>query len=141
MHTPTTISSFNGHIVDLVELCKQSNCLLLFFNKSCIGCTGRAIPLAYKLSKDFTNLNILIIHSDFGTDKTTLEDINALFRTGEAPFQIYNDSEAKLYQHFKCEGVPHWIILNKEANISRSIFGSQEAAQNRLYYALEENIR
>jgi len=42
-----------------------------------------------------------------------------------------------VYDHFKAEGTTHWIVLDKELEIFRSIFGSQQQSQRRLWYALE----
>lgn len=112
--------------------------LLLFFNKNCLGCTGRAIPFAYELMKQYTNLHIHVIHSDFGKSETNFDELNALFSSGQAPFPIFHDKGASLYHHFQCQGVPHWILLDNQANVYRSIFGSQNGAQNRLSYALDE---
>lgn len=133
------LNSFCGKQIDLNELNESK--LLLFFNKNCLGCTGRAIPFAYELMSEHTKLSIHVIHSDFGLTKTNIHEINELFSAGKSPFPIYIDKDASLYKHFQCEGVPHWILLDRKNNVIRSIFGSQTGAKNRLTYAIEEVIK
>lgn len=133
------LKSYCDKQIDLNKLYESK--LLLFFNKNCLGCTGRAIPFAHKLMKQYKELPIFIIHSDFGQNETSINELNALFSAGHSPFPIFIDKQGALHNQFQCEGVPHWILLDKQNNINRSIFGSQEGAQNRISYAIEEVIK
>ena len=130
--------TLDKEIVYLNELYKNKNLLILFFNIQCLGCTGRAIPLAYKLNKEFKNIEVIAIHSNFSDHEIKKQDILDIFTIKTLPFSIYFDNGKKLFEEFKCEGTPHWILISQEGEIIRSIFGSQEGAQNRLYYALDE---
>lgn len=124
------------NLKDLLAVDKVN--LLLFYNTDCLGCTGRAIPFAYELMKSHPDkLNLIVVHVDFGRDidKTAILDI---FRSKQSPFPIYRDQKAQLYNALQCEGTPHWVVLNDDAEISHSIFGSQANAQLRLHYILEE---
>jgi hypothetical protein len=111
--------------------------VLLFYNTYCLGCTGRAIPFAYELSKDFPELNLIVIHTNFGNQTFSKTEILDIFRAKTSPFEIYIDPDAEAYKYYKCEGTPHWVVLNQKLEIFRSIFGSQNQSQNRLFYALE----
>jgi len=113
--------------------------LLLFYNNQCLGCTGRAIPFAYKLQNEFA-CRLILIHSDFGRVSTE-EEIKSIFTVTEIPFEIYKDENHQLYNHFNCEGTPHWVLFNQQAEVIQSIFGSQANAQNRLFYSLDEVTR
>lgn len=118
-------------------LIKEKTNLILFYNTYCIGCTGRAIPFAYKLTKSFPELNVILIHTNFGNQSFTKSQILDIFTSKSSPFDIYIDAEANVYNNFKCEGTPHWVVLDREFQTFRSIFGSQIQSQNRLFYALE----
>lgn len=132
------VQDFNGNKIDLLSKYKNEALLLLFYNNQCLGCTGRAIPLANKLQKQFKNIKVIGIHSNFGNNNITEKDIKSIFTIDYLPFPIYVDVNHKVYDKFKCEGTPHWIVISKDLKLSHSIFGSQTGAQNRLLYALEE---
>lgn len=136
--TSIIVTDFQGAKINLVEKFGDQAILLLFYNNSCLGCTGRAIPLAYEIQKEYSQLKVIGIHSNFGNQKATEEDIRSIFTIDELPFPIYLDEEHKLYDQFQCEGTPHWILIDKEGRIFNSIFGSQSGAQNRLFYAIDE---
>ncbi|MDO5522417.1 MAG: redoxin domain-containing protein [Bacteroidia bacterium] len=136
-----TVKSLDGETVDIAEIYRGKNLLILFFNIQCLGCVGRAIPLAYDYLHEFKNLNVTAIHTPFGKEIVTQEDIINVFTRKKLPFPIYFDIEKTNYEKFECEGTPHWILMDKQGNVTRSIFGSQENAQTRLLYALEELAR
>ena len=132
------VKSLDGDPVDLMEIYSGKPLLILFFNIQCLGCVGRAIPLAYDYLQEFKNLNVVAIHTAFGKKVVTKDDIINIFTLKELPFPIYLDIENTNYEKFDCEGTPHWILMDKEGNVTRSIFGSQDGSQTRLIYALEE---
>ncbi|WP_019037218.1 TlpA family protein disulfide reductase [Psychroflexus tropicus] len=111
--------------------------LILFYNTFCLGCTGRAIPFAFELTKDFPKLNLIVIHTNFGNQSFSKSEILDIFRSKSSPFEIYIDPNAEAYKYFECEGTPHWIVLDLKLQQFRSIFGSQTQAQQMLFYALE----
>jgi peroxiredoxin len=132
------LKTLKGEIRTLKNLMKKKKVnLLLFYNTYCMGCTGRAIPFAYELTKDFPEVNLIVIHTNFGNQTFSENEILDIFTTKTSPFNIYIDPNAEAYKHFQCEGIPHWIVLDQELQIFRSIFGSQNQAQQRLWYALE----
>ncbi len=136
-----TVKSLDGETVDLMEIYRGKPLLILFFNVQCLGCVGRAIPMAYNYLQEFKNLNVVAIHTTFGKEAATKEDIINIFTSKELPFPIYFDIEKSNYEKFECGGTPHWILMDKNGNVSKSIFGSQHGSLNRLIYALEELIR
>lgn len=133
-----TLFDLNGQSIRLDQLIDGKASLLLFYNNQCLGCTGRAIPYAYELQQDFPEAQVIGIHSNFNGLQATKQEINEVFTSGESPFPIFNDNGRKLYDHFKAEGTPHWVLFNKEGKMINSVFGSQANAQNRLWYALNE---
>jgi thiol-disulfide isomerase/thioredoxin len=135
------LSTLDGEEIDLIKEYKNKPLLILFYNNQCLGCTGRAIPLAYKFSKEYPELSVVAIHSTFGNQIINKQNILDIFTTKETPFPIYMDQHHKWFDFFNCEGTPHWIILNSNAQIFKSFYGSQENSQNRLYYALEELLK
>lgn len=112
--------------------------LILFYNTNCLGCTGRAIPLAYKLHKKHSFLKLTVIHSNFRKVPFTKEEVLSVFTDQESPIEIYREEYHQLYDFFECEGTPHWILMNDKQEILYSFFGSQDGAQMKLQYAIEE---
>lgn len=139
---PTEIiaKTLEGNTVDLAKIYSGKPLLILFFNIQCLGCVGRAIPLAFDYLQEFENLNVVAIHTVFGKEVVTKDDIINIFTQKELPFPIYFDIGKTNYENFACEGTPHWVLMNGDGHIVRSFFGSQEGAQTRLMYALEELI-
>lgn len=135
--TSIKVTDFNQNEVDLLEKYANKILLLLFYNNACLGCTGRAIPLAYKFKQTYKDIEVIGIHSNFSSNNVTKDDILSIFTIKELPFPIYIDNNHKMCDFFNSEGTPQWILLTPDGEVYRSIFGSQDNAQNRLYYALE----
>lgn len=131
------VQDFDYHEVNLLEKYKGKPLLIIIYNNQCLGCTGRAIPLAYEYQQEYPNLQVVGIHSIFNKKPVTEEDIKSIFTKNEIPFPIYLDQEHKIYDQFHAEGTPQWLLITREGNMYRSIFGSQLGAQNRLMYALD----
>lgn len=135
--TSIKVTDFENNEVDLLKKYSNKPLLLLFYNNACLGCTGRAIPLAYQFKQDYMDIEVIGIHSNFTSNDVSKEDILSIFTINELPFPIYIDKDHKMYDFFNSEGTPQWILLTPKGEVYRSIFGSQDNAQNRLYYALE----
>lgn len=131
------VFDLEGIAVNLISKYKGKPLLLIIYNNDCLGCTGRAIPLAYDFQQTHDSIQVIGIHSNFKNREATKEDIKNIFTSGENPFPIYIDKQHKVFDQFNSEGTPQWILINNKGELYRSIFGSQEGAQNRLSYALE----
>ena len=135
--TSIVVTDFEENEINLMAKYKGKNLLLIIYRNQCLGCSGRAIPLAYDFQKEFKDLQVIGIHTNFGNTKTTKEEIHSIFTIDELPFPIYIDEKHQVYDQFNSEGTPQWLIINHEGILFRSLFGSQEGAQIRLKYALE----
>lgn len=132
------VRDFENNSIDLLEKYPRKPLLIIIYNNQCLGCTGRAIPLAYELQKANEDIQVIGIHSSFNALQVTESDIKSIFTIDELPFPIYLDNDHSVYDQFDSAGTPQWVLITKEGQLSRSIFGSQEGAQNRLMYALEQ---
>jgi hypothetical protein len=126
------------NVLNLIKKYHGKSMLIILYNNDCLGCTGRAIPLAYDYQLSHPSLQVIGIHSDFINREGNKENIKAIFTSGENPFPIYIDKNHKIYDYFEAEGTPQWILINAKGELVKSIFGSQENAQNRLMYAIDE---
>ncbi|WMN11033.1 redoxin domain-containing protein [Marivirga salinae] len=131
------VQDFDYKDFNLLEKYSGKPLLIIIYNNQCLGCTGRAIPLAYKFQQEYAQLQVIGIHSIFNKQPVTEEDIKSIFTKNELPFPIYLDQEHKIYDQFHAEGTPQWLLITREGKLYRSIFGSQLGAQNRLMYALD----
>ena len=130
------LSEKNQLFSDLLHRDKLN--LILFYNTNCLGCTGRAIPLAYQIQKEYDFISLIVIHSSFRPIPFTSEEVLSVFTDHESPFTIYRETNHELYDFFKCEGTPHWLIMDGKGEILHTFFGSQDGAQLKLRYAIEE---
>lgn len=132
------LTTFDGDQFDPLETYTGKPVLIIFYHTSCLGCTGRALPLAYELSKQNPNVQLIVVHVEFKSMPCSKDEVLAIFTDQKPPFPIYFDNDAKNYVNFGAEGTPHWLLFNKTGNLTHSVFGSQEGAHNRLLYALAE---
>lgn len=139
--TSIPVLDLDGVAVDLMAAYKNKVLLLIIYNNDCLGCTGRAIPLAYEFQQTFPMIQVVGIHVDFPNRTATKANIKSVFTSGEVPFPIYIDQYHQVYDQFNSEGTPQWVLISEEGELFRSIFGSQANAQNRLYYALESLVK
>ncbi|MDO6439092.1 redoxin domain-containing protein [Cyclobacterium sp. 1_MG-2023] len=132
------VRDFSNKSIDLIKKYQGKAILLLIYNNQCLGCTGRAIPLAYELQKENKEVQVIGIHTSFNASQVTESDIKSIFTVDVLPFPIFLDNGRTVYDQFDSSGTPQWVLITKEGKLSRTIFGSQEGAQNRLYYAIEQ---
>ena len=114
--------------------------LLLFFNLGCDGCMFRALPVAREIAKQYPEVQLLGIHSNFGAFSRSDDEIVQELQQHSIPFDVAIDNEHRTYDEFQAEGTPHWIYIDAEGIVRRSIFGSQPNALQRLEYLLIEQI-
>ncbi|WP_166966590.1 TlpA family protein disulfide reductase [Yeosuana marina] len=131
------VLDLDGFPVDLMTAYKNKVLLLIIYNNDCLGCTGRAIPLAYEFQQQYPSIQVAGIHANFVNREATKASIKSIFTSGENPFPIYIDEHHKVFDQFESEGTPQWVLISENGELFRSIFGSQDNAKNRLFYALE----
>lgn len=112
--------------------------LLLFFHYTCLGCMGRALPLARYYARHYPELQLISIHPDLGRQPLSDPELLALAQEQQLAFPVYADPGAETYARYEAGGTPHWVLIGPEGQILNSIFGSMDDAQNRLYYSLLE---
>lgn len=134
------VLDLDGFPVDLMTVYKNRVLLVIIYNNDCLGCTGRAIPLAFEFQQTFPSIQVIGVHTNFVNREATKASIKSIFTSGEIPFPIYIDEHHKVFDQFKAEGTPQWLLFSEKGDLFRSIFGSQENAQNRLFYALESLV-
>lgn len=112
--------------------------LILFFSVTCAGCMGRALPLSAQVTYLYPGLNVVAIHSQFESLARTPDFIRDNLAEYDLPFRVLLDNDHRTFDAYEAEGTPHWVILDADGNITRSFFGSQPNAQQRLDFALRE---
>lgn len=134
------VNDLDNNKIDLLFKYAGIPLVMIIYNNKCLGCTGRAIPLAYKYQQENKAIQVIGIHSNFGNEEVSKDDIKSIFTSGETAFPIYVDKNHKVYDQFNSEGTPQWILITREGKLFRSIYGSQDGAQNRMSYAIESLI-
>ncbi len=135
------VQDFKENQVDLMEKYHGKPLLIIIYHNQCLGCVGRAIPLAYEFQQEYKDIQVVGIHTNHNNSQITESDIKSIFTIDEIPFPIYIDNGRKVYDQFLSAGTPQWVLIKKDGMLFRSIFGSQESAQNRLMYSLEEFLQ
>lgn len=135
------VLDLDGFAVDLMKTYAHKVLLLIIYNNDCLGCTGRAIPLAYEFQQQYPSIQVIGIHANFVNREATKASIKSIFTSGENPFPIYIDEHHQVFDQFKAEGTPQWVLISDKGELFRSFFGSQDNAQNRLFYAIESLVK
>lgn len=113
--------------------------LLLFFNLSCAGCTGRALPYIKELAQRFPGLQIAAIHSSFSPGSTySTAQVRSVLEYFDLDFPVFMDDGEETFMRYEAEGTPHWIVFDAAGGVMRSIFGSLDGPVQRLEYLLAE---
>lgn len=112
--------------------------LILLFNQECLTCKTRALPLLKQWTEYYPDLRTAAVHVQPGRKKTDAAEIQALAKNQALNFPVYVDRERDSYVNLQAEGTPHWIMLNPNGQIERSIFGSRPNALQRIDYFIRE---
>ena len=118
--------------------------LLMFFNLECPGCVSRGIPLIKRMYSDHSDqLHFLAVHTSFGHRHFERQEVvptllRFIHEFAKLPFPVALDLEGQMAQQWQALGTPHWLVFGPKGELVRSIYGSQDNAQNRLGYVLEE---
>ena len=140
---PWHLESVKNDVVPHYTDFKGKPLLILFFYLGCPGCVARAIPFANKMVYEHGDkISVLGIHSNFEgpeySDDEIVNTLNSLY----VRFPFYRDSGfATTFHDYQAAGTPHWILVNKDGEVIRSIFGSDpNRGLLRLDYAINEEI-
>ena len=56
----------------------------------------------------------------------------------EGFIDLENKKNDATFRRYEAGGTPHWVLIDADGVIRKSIFGSMDGARQRLDYALEE---
>lgn len=118
--------------------------LIMFFSLECAGCVSRGVPFLKELHRDHgDSLVLFTVHTALGRRRyprgevvPQLERFASDF--ARLPVPVALDLDGSLAEAWGAEGTPHWFVFDWSGRLVRSIFGSQENAQTRLRYLMEE---
>ena len=140
---PWHLESLGQEEVPHIKEFKGKPLLILLFYLGCPGCIGRAIPFANKMAYEHgEKINVVGIHSNFEGPEYSNDDVIKKLMSLHVRFPVFKDSGlASTFYEYQAAGTPHWILVNKEGIVIRSIFGSDpNRALLWLDYALIEEI-
>lgn len=112
--------------------------LILLFNKGCLTCKTRALPILKQWTTHYPALKTAAVHTQLGRTPYSPEEIGDLLQEYDLNFPLYLDVEKTTFQTLQGEGTPHWILLGPDGQIQRSIFGSRPNALQRIDYFIRE---
>ena len=121
--------------------------IVMLFNLECPGCIARGIPLLKRYAREHEGeLEIVTIHTSYGHRRYERDEmVPQLTRFAESfarlPFPVALDLDGEIARARGAEGTPHWLFYAAGGEPLRSIYGSQENAQTRLAYLLDELTR
>lgn len=118
--------------------------LVMTFNLECAGCVSRGIPFLKRLHAEFGDRVLLLaVHTSYGHRALPRGDVEPTLVKfvrdfARLPFAVALDLRGDFARAWHTEGTPHWLAFAPGGELLRSVYGSQEGAQTRLQYLLEE---
>lgn len=120
--------------------------LAMFFHLECAGCVSRGVPFLKRLWRERDGaFEAVLVHTSYGRRPLEREELEPqLFRFArdfarlELPVAL--DLDGSVAEAWGAEGTPHWLAFGAGGGLERSVFGSQENAQTRLRYWLDEAL-
>lgn len=118
--------------------------LVMVFNLECPACVSRGIPFLKRLHAEFGDrVELMALHTSRGHRLLPHEDVEPTLMHfardfARLPFPVALDVSGDLARTWGTEGTPHWFAFAPGGELVRSVYGSQENAQTRLAYLLEE---
>ena len=118
--------------------------LVMTFNLECPGCVSRGIPFLKRLHAEFgDSVHLLAVHTSHGHRLLPRGEVVPTLQKfardyAKLPFPVALDLSGDLARGWHTEGTPHWLAFAPGGELIRSVYGSQENAQTRLQYLLEE---
>lgn len=134
------VSSLDGSLAPNVTDFNGQPTVMFFFNLGCHGCMTRGLPLANEIAKQYPEVAVVGIHSNFESIPHAKTAVQAAIEEHGLVFPVVYDDGHATYSDYQAGGTPHWILLDESGEIERSIFGSQPNAVTRLSYALMERF-
>lgn len=99
--------------------------LILFYYLGCPGCKGRALPYANRIVYDDLGIQVLGIHTRFDGPMYSDEEILASNAEFYVRFPVFRDKDfARTYFRYEALGTPHWVLVDGEGKVVKSMFGS-----------------
>lgn len=124
---PPSFLSFNG-----------SPMVLLFYSVGCPGCKARALPFARELSKRWPGGQVIGIHTRFEGPEYSAKQVQEINQVYQVGFPVYLDKDHATFDLYQAEGTPHWLLIDKEGRLLKSMFGSMPNTLQRLDLSVEE---
>jgi peroxiredoxin len=132
------VSQLDGNEAPSLESLQGKVVLILFYSIGCPGCKSRAIPIAKNVHEIYPDVQVVGIHTSLDERKYSTGQIEEINKVHRIPFPIYVDEGSQTFEAFGAEGTPHWILIDAEGKVLRSVFGSMPNAINRIEYSLIE---
>ena len=117
---------------------RGKNLLILFYSMGCHGCLSRAVPFSLQLQRVYPDLQLVAIHTHYERPKHTPAQIQIAADQMGVGYPVFLDVGIETAGLYQAEGTPHWVLVGKEGELLKSIFGSMPNALQRLDLSLTE---
>lgn len=118
----------------------------MVFSLECAGCVSRGVPFLKELHREYgESLVMMMLHTSMGRRRYPRQQLVPELERfagdfARLPVPVALDLDGSLAKAWGAEGTPHWFAFDGSGSLVRSIFGSQENAQTRLRYLVEELV-
>lgn len=134
------LKNINGDQAPSLASFKGKAVMMLFWNIGCPNCKSRALPFAKQLARAYPEIEVMGVHTRFEGPLYSAGQVNEIKQLLKLDFPMYIDEGKETWQAFAAEGTPHWVLIDTEGNIHRSVFGSMPGALQRLDFVLREML-
>jgi thiol-disulfide isomerase/thioredoxin len=100
--------------------------LLDFWNYACVGCV-QSLPEIKKLEKQFgSKLLIIGVHSAKFNNEKDLAAVRKAVLKYDVSYPVINDSNLEIWNNFKINALPTFVLINPRGNIFKTYIGENE---------------
>lgn len=135
------LTTLHGEPAPALSSLRGRPILLLFWGLGCPGCKTRALPVTRQMQEQYPELHLVGVHSPLDGPKYSPRQINEMQLLHRLSYPMYQDSDDNAtFKAYGAEGTPHWILIDEEGKLLRSVFGSMPGHIQRLDYLLRERF-
>ncbi|MEL6650418.1 MAG: TlpA disulfide reductase family protein [Bacteroidota bacterium] len=134
------LTDLAGNAVPDLSTYQGQPIMLLFWNIGCPNCKSRALPFAKQLARAYPAIQVVGIHTRFEGPVYSPAQVDQIRQLLKIDFPMYIDDGKATWENFQAEGTPHWVLVDAEGQIHRSVFGSMPGALQRLDFVLREML-
>jgi hypothetical protein len=94
--------------------------------------------VSVEITRQYPGIQVIGVHTALGAFGRDPEQVVTSLSQFALNFPVVLDNDSAAYKTYQAEGTPHWVFMDANGQVIKSIFGSQPNALQRIEYTLIE---